>query len=132
MADYPQNSSFPVVLGPLAAAAGGDLPQADPAADAAVVAVDSPHKVIRGESLSHHPIEGGNPKAAFTDYLNVTFLIAQTKHAVPDFFEVFSEASQSVLGVMVPRGAGKYGTSTRTRSSTAERCSATAASVELL
>ena len=55
------------------------------------------------------PKQDGNPAAAITDYLNVTFPFCVSPEAVQGFFDQFSTATGTVFGGMTDLERGKYG-----------------------
>ena len=55
------------------------------------------------------PKPDGNPYAAITDYLNVTFPFSVSPEAVQGFFDRFSAVAGGIFGGMTDLGRGKYG-----------------------
>lgn len=85
-----------------------DVPLPDPKIEAADVAAepqrsDAPRAVIRGES--YEP----STKAAFTDWLNVSFPISSSADPVKEFVRAFSECTDGVFGGLTDRGRGLHG-----------------------
>jgi phage replication initiation protein len=75
-------------------------------------ALESPRLVIRGESFPTERQESeknGNPNAAFTDWLNITFPLPDHRKSVKSFFDSLSEAIGSAFGAMEDRGRGLHG-----------------------
>ena len=71
----------------------------------------SPRSVIRGEGLGSDGASArmdGNPRAAFTDWLNVTYPVGVSSPGA--FLEAFSKLTQARFGVMTERpGRGLHG-----------------------
>ena len=71
----------------------------------------APRTVIRGEGSSSDSLlacPDGNPRAAFTDWLNVTYPVGAGSPT--SFFETFSKVTQARFGMMAERpGRGLHG-----------------------
>src|SRR5690606_14637434 len=75
-------------------------------APAGGAAAPSPRLVIRGES----PGEDGKRLGAFTDYLNVTFVVpTHWSDPAPGFFYRFAECIGPAFGIMEDLGRGFHG-----------------------
>ncbi len=72
----------------------------------------SPRLVIRGEtspSGKSSPRIDGNPRAAFTDWVNVTYPVSATAEPAGQFFEAFSKVTRAAFGGMKERPRGLHG-----------------------
>jgi phage replication initiation protein len=67
----------------------------------------SPRLVIRGESSSQ--TDGGKVFGAITDYLNVTFRVADSRDFLSKFFQSITSAVSSAFGSMESMGRGLHG-----------------------
>lgn len=72
-------------------------PQAEPER------VEAPRTVIRGESYE------GNPEAAFTDWLNVTFPLPEGDDPAGRIFDALFNSTQGAFGGMTDRNRGLHG-----------------------
>jgi phage replication initiation protein len=88
---------------------GGER-QAEAAKRPAAAAAESPRTVIRGESPLTPQAEGPQtPSGAFTDYLNVTFPIADESDPLGYFSDNFYSAAGRLFGEFEDRGRGIHG-----------------------